>query len=142
MKFIYHRFRNDFAELNFNIIKREIHYGAPSIFNSYVKKLLHDLSSRYKLSKTTHPISSLRSNQSEDWAFEFLWFDRARVLCKNIGIAIILHAARDDSGSPFIGSLLAWNDNATRTSIRLCWPPGHGGCHHLFEPSFFTTYPT
>ena len=84
-----------------------------------VKKLLHDLSSRYKLSKTTHPISSLRSNQSEDWAFEFLWFDRARALCKNIGIAIILHAARDDSGSPFI----EWQCNADEHSPMLAPRP-------------------
>lgn len=82
-----------------------------------------------------HVIQGIKSLQNVN--VDRLHDESARGLCKNIGIAIILHAGRDDSRSPFIGSLLAWNDNAAR--IRRA--PGHAGCHHLFEPSFFTTCP-
>lgn len=51
-------------------------------------------------------------------------------------VAIISQLGRNDSRSPFIGSLLARDYNAVRTSVRR----GPRGCRHLFEISFFRTY--
>lgn len=67
-----------------------------------------------------------------------LWIDTS---CYRM-LPLFSTSTGDDLCSPFIGSLLARDHNAKHRANEQAHPPmpwRQGGCHHLFEMSFFTT---